>query len=419
MHDPAGQLEIRVGTAQGRAVVQVRTTRQATAARLFRGRDADAAVCLVPTVYSLCATAQAVACARAIEQARGVSPPAAIRQRRDRLIAAETVREHLWRIFLDWPQAIGAPPDESAMARAVGLYSGWRQALLTGLEPLLAASAGQSGPNRPADAGAQEVEAALTELVTERIFGTAPGDWLVGIQDRAALRRWSEQTETTTARLIGWLIRSGRAGLGRCPVPPLPRDIAAGLLPALDAGQWASFPGKPTWAGRTHETSPLTRNLARPLLTDLLDDCGNGLLSRLVAVLIEVARLLAPRQAVELPHVSARPPFEGAADGRTTGDGVGWAWVPAARGLLLHRVALDGDRIADYFILAPTDWNFHPQGVVASGLAAIIDQMGGPAASSDLARLFVIAVDPCVRFDIVTDVRAQPTQPNSLNTTAR
>lgn len=44
------------------------------------------------------------------------------------------------------------------------------------------------------------------------------------------------------------------------------------------------------------------------------------------------------------------------------GPGVGRALVETARGLLLHEITLDGDRIADYVIVAPTEWNFHPRG---------------------------------------------------------
>jgi hypothetical protein len=56
--------------------------------------------------------------------------------------------------------------------------------------------------------------------------------------------------------------------------------------------------------------------------------------------------------------------------------------------------------VADYRILAPTEWNFHPRGVVAVGLDAIAARVRGPELGS-LARLFVAAVDPCVDFDLV------------------
>ncbi len=43
--------------------------------------------------------------------------------------------------------------------------------------------------------------------------------------------------------------------------------------------------------------------------------------------------------------------------------GRGFAAVDSARGRLYHRVKLDGGgRIVDYAIVAPTEWNFHPDG---------------------------------------------------------
>ena len=82
----------------------------------------------------------------------------------------------------------------------------------------------------------------------------------------------------------------------------------------------------------------------------------------------------------------------------TTGSGVGIAQVSAARGLLVHRVALDQGRITEYRILAPTEWNFHTRGVVAQGLAALPPCDVGTL--ERLASLFVTAVDPCVEYHV-------------------
>ncbi len=62
-----------------------------------------------------------------------------------------------------------------------------------------------------------------------------------------------------------------------------------------------------------------------------------------------------------------------------------------ARGLLLHWVALEPDgSVADYRVLAPTEWNFHPGGALARTLAAL------PADAGDAARTLAAAFDPCV-----------------------
>jgi coenzyme F420-reducing hydrogenase alpha subunit len=73
-------------------------------------------------------------------------------------------------------------------------------------------------------------------------------------------------------------------------------------------------------------------------------------------------------------------------------EGEGLAQVEAARGVLVHWLRLEGGSVAGHRILAPTEWNFHPQGALAQGLAGL------PAGSglAGLARLLVDAVDPCV-----------------------
>jgi hypothetical protein len=34
----------------------------------------------------------------------------------------------------------------------------------------------------------------------------------------------------------------------------------------------------------------------------------------------------------------------------------------------MHEIVLDGERVAEYMIVAPTEWNFHLQGILADYL---------------------------------------------------
>ena len=83
------------------------------------------------------------------------------------------------------------------------------------------------------------------------------------------------------------------------------------------------------------------------------------------------------------------------------GNGEGLAAVETARGMLLHRARLVDQHVADYQIVAPTEWNFHPGGALATGLV-------GLEAREDVqligaTRLAVHALDPCVAFRIEAD----------------
>ena len=71
--------------------------------------------------------------------------------------------------------------------------------------------------------------------------------------------------------------------------------------------------------------------------------------------------------------------------------------METARGRLLHGVRIAAGRVDLYRVVAPTDWNFHPAGVVAGALGALAAQ----TRSEDLARLasmLVESVDPCVDY---------------------
>jgi Ni,Fe-hydrogenase I large subunit len=129
------------------------------------------------------------------------------------------------------------------------------------------------------------------------------------------------------------------------------------------------------------------------LLRGLAEEHGNGLLPRLAAQLLELASL--QRHMARALHRLGEPVDSLAVP---VGEGVGIAMVAAARGLLVHRVAVQGHRIRDYRILAPTEWNFHPRGVVANALSSLT--CADDAMLERQASLLVTAVDPCVEYHV-------------------
>jgi uptake hydrogenase large subunit len=128
--------------------------------------------------------------------------------------------------------------------------------------------------------------------------------------------------------------------------------------------------------------------------------CGNAVATRAVARLAELATLLA--RLGDAADVSGAPP-DGAPDDPwvqafelAPGEGIGA--VQSARGLLVHRALLADGRVADYQIVAPTEWNFHPDGALARGLAGL--EADGEVTLLRRARIAVQALDPCVPFRV-------------------
>lgn len=353
------------------AAVRLRSTRLLTAARLFRGMPVDEVLALLPRLFSVCATAQSCAAVRACEQALGRTAPAATEAVRDELLAVESLREHLWRIVLDWPRHLGETPGRREIGRMLELQRTHRHRLCGDDDPFATAARIDSR-----DSGQSWRE--MARLLADAVFGLAADRWLQ-IDRPAALAEWAGRGETVAARLLQRVTGQEWQGLGHCQVPVLeapPERLAARM--GDDA-----FIAAPTWRDGCRETGALGRNDS-PLLRRLRAAHGNGLLPRLVARLTELAWLVCQR----------RPPPLASSRGRD------WGAAPAARGLLLHRVRLEAGRIADYRILAPTEWNFHPRGVAVQALAAV---SGEPERMRAQAALLLDAIDPCVGYDLVID----------------
>lgn len=167
-------------------------------------------------------------------------------------------------------------------------------------------------------------------------------------------------------------------------------DPAPRLLPALDAAEslrhWprldVEFCSRPLWQGAAAETGALAR-------TGRAGSSAPAFASRWMARLDELRAWSCGTETAGAPGtVSAMP----------VAPGVGRALVDTARGLLMHEIELDGGRIADYRIAAPTEWNFHPQGPLAAWMAGR-DATDREAAAGFAGRA-VAALDPCVRWEL-------------------
>ncbi|HLP99132.1 MAG TPA: nickel-dependent hydrogenase large subunit [Sideroxyarcus sp.] len=88
----------------------------------------------------------------------------------------------------------------------------------------------------------------------------------------------------------------------------------------------------------------------------------------------------------------------GSASAAVVAQGVGRSLVETARGLLMHEVVLDGDLVAEYLIVAPTEWNFHPQGALHDCLLGA-DAQDRQGLERHIVRL-VATLDPCVPWEL-------------------
>ena len=112
----SGQLDIDIAW-DGELVrgVHIASSRP-LASRVLIGRSVMEALALVPMLFSLCGRAQSL-CARVA---------ASVLERDEEIdyadahaaLAAEMAFEHLWRLWIDWPAALGLAPDRPALVAA-------------------------------------------------------------------------------------------------------------------------------------------------------------------------------------------------------------------------------------------------------------------------------------------------------------
>jgi coenzyme F420-reducing hydrogenase alpha subunit len=172
------------------------------------------------------------------------------------------------------------------------------------------------------------------------------------------------------------------------------------LLPPLSAAQsledWprltAEFALTPQWRGRAAETGAWARLAASPLKS--VQHQNGPQFVRWAARLEELRDWANGSSRVGAGGTACAAPCATMDEAR----GVGRALVETARGLLMHEISIEDDRIANYVIVAPTEWNFHPEGTLASWLK------GYRAADEvELRRdvaLMVATLDPCVAWTL-------------------
>lgn len=234
-----------------------------------------------------------------------------------------------------------------------------------------------------------ELAAALVEIAGKHVFGGAPDAWLA-LMDGDTVDAWVGRAYTLPARLLRELMATapelGRSDVALMPVPRREALVKC-VVPALR--RTPEFAQAPRWDGVPVETGALARMHAHPLVAAFRRRFGNAVPTRMAARLCELAALLghlsgahADDQAAPWAHAF---PLE---------RGTGLAAVQTARGLLLHYVAVAEGRVAHYRIVAPTEWNFHPEGALVRGL----DRLEAPDEATLVrrARLAVQALDPCV-----------------------
>lgn len=354
----AGALRITPGAPLPHAL---QSSRQDWAARMGHGVPATSLPGLMASLFNLCGHAHRLCSQLAIGAAApGLLPaPAQVAER----LRRETAMEHIRRAGLDWPRLL-APG---------GAHTAGATAALRACPP-------------PAQ-DASDPWPALRDWLQQTLLHMPAADWLAAW--RAGGTDW---LHTWSQRHTGWLptlLREARTADACAPLAP-----GTALRPHTDAPSLCmlgatlalkpAFALRPQWDGACAHTGPWSR------LHGAADDVPLTPWALLGTRLAELCQLAQDGGETTLSWGAV-----------STGSRRGLAWVEMARGLLVHQVEIDPatQRVQACRVVAPTEWNFHPQGEVARRLVRLDPELP-EAMLARRVHLLVAAFDPCVPFGI-------------------
>jgi uptake hydrogenase large subunit len=302
---------------------------------VFIGLKPEEAAVLAGRLFSLCPVSQSLAARAAGEAALGAGIDGATQRRRGLGLLCERLGEMLRASLLDWPGATPAPAEILRLREALKALRALPQSGAAVLPDLRAAMDG------------------------------------LGLGDANENSFFARQ------------IVEARADEGHWDMLPLAADfLCAGDDAAIFAAMIRDrgFSRAPNLPGRRPETGASARR----------GGCGN-LVERLEARRDDMAAAV---DTIENLLRGGDPPQDALI--ATGGNGRGFAAVDSARGRLYHSLHLDGaGRIADYRIVAPTEWNFHPEGPYAKTLRGA--RIGGGAEAKRRIERLAFVFDPCIR----------------------
>jgi hypothetical protein len=312
--------------------------------RLLRGQQGDSVVQMLGSVLTLCAHAQRRA-ARMVLWAAEQQEPAQVTPESTSLLQLETARDHLRSMALDWPQR-----------QSQSLHP----AQLTWLSSCPLPLATPSRALMPDEVAAQR------QQMREWLKSATPCTPLQCLaQWQATAQALHPHTRTLDVLDTNPVLQATNL-----------RTIATAMANDPD------FALRPQWQGACAETgvwSRLHQRQTAPAITSAW--------SRLQARWIEM---------LELISAPTEPPATLLSSGALPlGGGQAIAWCEMARGLLLHWVQLDAqNRVQDYRVLAPTEWNFHPDGALEQALTQL------DPTDATAAWCLASAYDPCVDCNV-------------------
>jgi Ni,Fe-hydrogenase I large subunit len=374
-----GQIKVVFNPLSMDRHIEIQSSRPTEITQIFRGKTAEEVLTMVPRIYGICSTAQCVASVNAFRSALNIDIPTTTNSAEQLLVAVETIREHYWRISIDWPRYLLSPVAPAPSPRASTWLQHVKTALFGDISPANLSTEIQSNLT-----AFDDIKSEINTILKKEVFGIDIKEWLK-ISSHGDLETWATEQTTVAAQIIKQHLHFKSECFSLYPLPKLENHW---LKEELLSDNGVTFAAQPQINGHCAETTPLTRQVDHPLIQDVIKRNGTCLLSRLTARLLELATLANQLNQFVLPQIDKD---------KIQWDSTGISQIEAARGRLIHCVALKNDRVNDYRIVAPTEWNFHPDGILKHLLESTSH------ISEQFVRLLINSIDPCVAYELVME----------------
>ncbi len=363
----AGKLKITLNCDNGKVRnVELESTRPLHTSRLFIGKTPEKTLKILPLLFNVCGVAQSFAAFQAL----GITENSAETAARNLLLNVEIVREHCWWLLVN--------TDKARLAPFLKYVTDFKKALFV--------SGDAFGLNSQLEIKHEQLNGLHIQLETDldALFLNQRQRFL-DTKNKNDLQVWLNDNTSIPALLLRNLLANNQQDLGRCALRLLPNLTDSDLLTTFNSQT-------PTWQNECCETSCLNRQQTQPLIADLLEKYGNGLMTRLASRLFELANL---------PNVLRQNFIAMQMPSNQIQNKTGVAQIQASRGLLIHKVELNNGVITNYQIIAPTEWNFQRGGVAELSLQTL--DARDTTTLRQHAALIINAIDPCVGFELVID----------------
>lgn len=394
MADIVGKISAELHWQAGRIVnLSVSSSRPAEMGRLFAGRSVSDIARMLPLLFSACSVGQRLALARAVEQCRGVGVARDVALARQLMLQLENCRELLLRLLQHWVpstagQTAGQAVEHSVVLQQLqGLITGVQRRLGYLLEPCATHHTKLNADQfRDQIQGEQRYLARQLQSMLVPLLGMPAQQFPDWIQTAAP-------EYSLNAVLLMPLVKlqrefaAVRLGPDLPGLPDLHQPEQQKILKSDYAQvQQTLFCATPVWQQQCCETG--SYSMSHDALQGFKQQGWHELSCRYAAVLLQLSHIpgiMLQGSSDVLLHL--QNPAQ-----------AGYGVVDTARGQLLHRIDIEGERVKRYQIVAPTEWNLHPAGLLAAKLQGVETETELQALS--LCRKMLLLADPCVEFEI-------------------